>query len=296
MKNLFSLNNLSNETINHILNLAQSIKDNKIKNISTLLKDKIVANLFFEPSTRTQYSFITAEMKLGAKPIDFNVSNSSLLKSESFYDTVKTFDSFNVDAIVIRDRQDKWYQQLLNKIKTPIINAGDGKCDHPSQTLLDLLTIKQKFGSFKNLKVLIVGDILHSRVAHSNISIMKRLGMEVFVSAPKEFQDKQYQYVNFDEYLPKVDVINMLRIQNERLSSKMKLSIKKYNELFGLNKARINKIKSNAIIIHPAPVNRNVEINDDVVEDKHSFIFKQIENGVYIRMAILLWILNKKFS
>lgn len=107
MKNLFSLNNLSNETINHILNLAQSIKDNKIKNISTLLKDKIVANLFFEPSTRTQYSFITAEMKLGAKPIDFNVSNSSLLKSESFYDTVKTFDSFNVDAIVIRDRQDK---------------------------------------------------------------------------------------------------------------------------------------------------------------------------------------------
>lgn len=293
MKNLLSLSSLSVQEINHILNLAQDIKEGKIKSIDHLLKNRIIANLFFEPSTRTQYSFITAEMKLGAKPIDFNIENSSLLKSESFYDTVKTFDSFNIDAIVIRNQCDQWYKQLIGKIKTPLINAGDGKCDHPTQTLLDLLTIKQEFGSFKNLKVLIVGDILHSRVAHSNINVMERLGMQVFVSAPKEFQDTQYKYVNFDQYLPKVDVINMLRIQNERLTTKMQLSIKQYNAKFGLNKSRINKIKKSTIIIHPAPVNRNVEINDDVVEDKHSRIFKQIENGVYIRMAVLLWVLGK---
>jgi aspartate carbamoyltransferase catalytic subunit len=157
-----------------------------------------------------------------------------------------------------------------------------------------LLTIKQEFGSFENLKILIVGDILHSRVAHSNIAIMKRLGMKVFVSAPKEFQDKQYQYVKFDDYLPKVDVVNMLRIQNERLSSAMKLSIKQYNTQYGLNKTRINKMKKSAIIIHPAPVNRNVEIDDEIVEHSSSRIFKQIENGVYIRMAVLLKILHPK--
>jgi aspartate carbamoyltransferase catalytic subunit len=134
----------------------------------------------------------------------------------------------------------------------------------------------------------VVGDILHSRVAHSNIAIMKRLGMEVFVSAPKEFQDTQYSYVDFDKYLPQVDVINMLRIQNERLTSKMKLSVSQYNKQFGLNKNRVAKMKKNAIIIHPAPVNRYVEIDDDIVECNHSRIFKQIENGVYIRMAILL--------
>lgn len=294
MKNLLTLNNLSIQEIDNILDLAQEIKNKKIKNIDSLLKNKIIANLFFEPSTRTQYSFISAEMKLGAKPIDFNISNSSLLKSETFYDTVKTFDSFNVDAIVIRDRQDQWYKPLLKNIKTPLINAGDGKCDHPTQTLLDLLTIKQEFNFFKNLKVLIVGDIIHSRVAHSNITIMKKLGMKVFVSAPKEFQDPQYTYVDFDEYLPKVDVINMLRIQNERLTCKMKLSVTQYNKQYGLNSKRVNRLKKSTIIIHPAPVNRNIEINDDVVECSHSRIFKQIENGVFIRMAVLLTILNKQ--
>lgn len=289
MKNLLRLQDLSIEEINNILDLAQSIKDKKI---SPLVENKIIANLFFEPSTRTHYSFATAEARLGCKTIDFSPNSSSMKKGETFYDTIKTFESFGVDGLVIRDAKNQWYKELINKIKVPIINAGDGSADHPTQTLLDLLTIKQEFGKFEGLKVLVVGDISHSRVAHSNILNMRRLGMEVFVSAPDIFKDNQYNYVDFDEYISKVDVINMLRIQNERLEKDCKYNVQQYNKEFGLNNERLRKMKPNAIIIHPAPFNRNVEINDDVVESKPSRIFKQISNGVYVRMAVLLTILK----
>lgn len=289
MKNLLRLQDLSIEEINNILDLAQSIKD---KEISPLVENKIIANLFFEPSTRTHYSFATAEARLGCKTIDFSPNSSSMKKGETFYDTIKTFESFGVDGLVIRDAKNQWYKELINKIKVPIINAGDGSADHPTQTLLDLLTIKQEFGKFEGLKVLVVGDISHSRVAHSNILNMRRLGMEVFVSAPDIFKDNQYNYVDFDEYISKVDVINMLRIQNERLEKDCKYNVQQYNKEFGLNNERLRKMKPNAIIIHPAPFNRNVEINDDVIESKPSRIFKQISNGVYIRMAVLLTILR----
>ena len=289
MKNLLRLQDLSIEEINNILDLAQSIKDKKI---SPLVENKIIANLFFEPSTRTHYSFATAEARLGCKTIDFSPNSSSMKKGETFYDTIKTFESFGVDGLVIRDAKNQWYKELIDKIKVPIINAGDGSADHPTQTLLDLLTIKQEFGKFEGLKVLVVGDISHSRVAHSNILNMRRLGMEVFVSAPDIFKDNQYNYVNFDEYISKVDVINMLRIQNERLEKDCKYNVQQYNKEFGLNNERLRKMKPNAIIIHPAPFNRNVEINDDVIESKPSRIFKQISNGVYVRMAVLLTILR----
>ena len=289
MKNLLRLQDLSIEEINNILDLAQSIKD---KEISPLVENKIIANLFFEPSTRTHYSFATAEARLGCKTIDFSPNSSSMKKGETFYDTIKTFESFGVDGLVIRDAKNQWYKELINKIKVPIINAGDGSADHPTQTLLDLLTIKQEFGKFEGLKVLVVGDISHSRVAHSNILNMRRLGMEVFVSAPDIFKDNQYNYVDFDEYISKVDVINMLRIQNERLEKDCKYNVQQYNKEFGLNNERLRKMKPNAIIIHPAPFNRNVEINDDVIESKPSRIFKQISNGVYVRMAVLLTILR----
>ena len=289
MKNLLRLQDLSIEEINNILDLAQSIKDKKI---SPLVENKIIANLFFEPSTRTHYSFATAEAILGCKTIDFSPNSSSMKKGETFYDTIKTFESFGVDGLVIRDAKNQWYKELINKIKVPIINAGDGSADHPTQTLLDLLTIKQEFGKFEGLKVLVVGDISHSRVAHSNILNMRRLGMEVFVSAPDIFKDNQYNYVDFDEYISKVDVINMLRIQNERLEKDCKYNVQQYNKEFGLNNERLRKMKPNAIIIHPAPFNRNVEINDDVIESKPSRIFKQISNGVYVRMAVLLTILR----
>lgn len=284
MKNLLSVHDLTIEEINQIVDTAQDIIDGKN---TDKLDNKIVANLFFEPSTRTHYSFNTAEHKLNCKVLNFSPESSSMAKGETFYDTVKVFESFGVDAVVIRAKEDKWYNHLIGKINTAIINAGDGKLDHPTQTLLDLLTIKQEFGKFEGLKVLIVGDIAHSRVAHSNIECMRRLGMEVFISAPKNLQDSQYQYVDFDEYLPKVDIVNMLRIQNERLEEGLKIE-SNYNELYGLNANRVNKMKPNAIIIHPAPFNRNVEINDDIVECFHSRIFKQIQNGVFIRMAVLL--------
>ena len=289
MKNLLRLQDLSIEEINNILDLAQSIKN---KEITPLVENKIIANLFFEPSTRTHYSFATAEARLGCKTIDFSPNSSSMKKGETFYDTIKTFESFGVDGLVIRDAKNQWYKELIDKIKVPIINAGDGSADHPTQTLLDLLTIKQEFGKFEGLKVLVVGDISHSRVAHSNILNMRRLGMEVFVSAPDIFKDNQYNYVDFDEYISKVDVINMLRIQNERLEKDCKYNVQQYNKEFGLNNERLRKMKPNAIIIHPAPFNRNVEINDDVIESKPSRIFKQISNGVYVRMAVLLTILK----
>ena len=289
MKNLLRLQDLSIEEINNILDLAQSIKDKKI---SPLVENKIIANLFFEPSTRTHYSFATAEARLGCKTIDFSPNSSSMKKGETFYDTIKTFESFGVDGLVIRDAKNQWYKELIDKIKVPIINAGDGSADHPTQTLLDLLTIKQEFGKFEGLKVLVVGDISHSRVAHSNILNMRRLGIQVFVSAPDIFKDNQYNYVDFDEYISKVDVINMLRIQNERLEKDCKYNVQQYNKEFGLNNERLRKMKPNAIIIHPAPFNRNVEINDDVIESKPSRIFKQISNGVYVRMAVLLTILK----
>lgn len=284
MKNLIRLQDLSVKEINDILDTAQDIIDHKNND---KLDNKIVANLFFEPSTRTHYSFNTAEHKLNCKVLNFAPESSSINKGETFYDTIKVFESFGVDALVIRHKKDFWYKELLGKINIPIINAGDGKMDHPTQTLLDLLTIKQEFKTLKGLKVLICGDIAHSRVAHSNYECMTKMGMEVYFSAPKNLQDPQYQYVDFDEYLPKVDVVNMLRIQNERLEEGLNIQ-SNYNEQFGLNSKRVSSMKNNAIIIHPAPFNRNVEINDDVVECKHSRIFKQIQNGVFVRMAVLL--------
>ena len=281
MKNLIRLQDLS---VKEIIDTAQDIIDHKNND---KLDNKIVANLFFEPSTRTHYSFNTAEHKLNCKVLNFAPESSSMNKGETFYDTIKVFESFGVDALVIRHKKDFWYKELLGKIDIPIINAGDGKMDHPTQTLLDLLTIKQEFKTLKGLKVLICGDIAHSRVAHSNYECMTKMGMEVYFSAPKNLQDPQYQYVDFDEYLPKVDVVNMLRIQNERLEEGLNVQ-SNYNEQFGLNSKRVSSMKNNAIIIHPAPFNRNVEINDDVVECKHSRIFRQIQNGVFIRMAVLL--------
>lgn len=284
MKNLIRLQDLSVKEINDILDTAQDIIDHKNND---KLDNKIVANLFFEPSTRTHYSFNTAEHKLNCKVLNFAPESSSMNKGETFYDTIKVFESFGVDALVIRHKKDFWYKELLGKINIPIINAGDGKMDHPTQTLLDLLTIKQEFKTLKGLKVLICGDIAHSRVAHSNYECMTKMGMVVYFSAPKNLQDPQYQYVDFDEYLPKVDVVNMLRIQNERLEEGLNVQ-SNYNEQFGLSSKRVSSMKNNAIIIHPAPFNRNVEINDDVVECKHSRIFKQIQNGVFVRMAVLL--------
>lgn len=287
--NILKLEDLKVNEIEELLDNAIDFKSGKRK--VSCNDDKVIANLFFEPSTRTHYSFEMAEYKLGYKTIDFTADTSSMKKGETLYDTIKTFESIGVDAVVIRHREDMYYNQLEN-INIPILNAGDGTKDHPSQSLLDLMTIKEEFGSFKGVKVLIVGDIKHSRVAHSNIKVMERLGMEVYTSGPEEFRDENLQFVDFNEMLPKVDVVMLLRIQFERHDDKMSMTNEKYNNLYGITMDKVNKMKENAIIMHPAPFNRNVEISDDVVECSKSRIFKQMTNGVYVRMAMLDKALN----
>ena len=202
---------------------------------------------------------------LDAKVLSFNPASSSMSKGETFYDTIKTFESFGVDGIVIRSSQTKYYDEL-KKIKCAIINAGDGTGDHPSQNLLDLLTIYDEFGHFEGIKVLMVGDIIHSRVAHGNAKIMKRLGMECMIAGPKEFLDDTAKIVDFDEGIKEADVVMMLRIQRERNAHLESLTDSEYLNRYGLTKERVSKMKNNAIIMHPAPFNRGVELEDSVVE------------------------------
>ena len=282
--NLLELKSLSVSEIISILDRAQAFHDGAT---DTTLKGRIAANLFFEPSTRTQYSFNVAEEKLGMRVVSFNPDLSSLNKGESFYDTVKTFDSFGVDLIVIRHSQNEYYRQLLGHVKAKIINGGDGTGNHPTQSLLDLLTIRQEFGSFKGLRVAIIGDIYHSRVAHTDYEVLQRLGARVCTSGPEEFMEQGFNYRPFEEAVRSSDVVILLRIQHERLASRMKMTTKQYHDRFGLTMEKLEWMRPGAIIMHPAPFNRNVEIADEVVECSRSRIFKQMQNGVFVRMAAI---------
>ena len=286
--NVFNLDDLSTEEIYKVLDLAEEFKNGKKVDYKG---KKVVSNLFFEPSTRTHYSFDIAALRLGCKTQNFDSVNSSLKKGESLYDTVKTFEMFGTDALVIRHVENEYYKQLQG-IHIPILNAGDGTGNHPSQSLLDLLTIKQEFGKLEGLKVMIVGDIRHSRVAHTNFKIMQRLGMQVFTSGPIQYKEEGYNYVELDDMIDKVDVVMLLRVQHERHQEVMKQTKEQYHQAYGLHKKRVEKMKGTAIIMHPAPFNRNVEIADDVVECEKSRIFKQVQNGVFIRMALIHMVLG----
>ena len=283
MKNLFNLSSLSLDEINAILNRAQEFADGAVSDAG---KGKVIGSLFFEPSTRTQNSYTMACYKLGANVITFNSEVSSMKKGETFYDTVKVFEEIGCSAVIIRDKQNEYWNQLKG-LKMPVVSGGDGTGNHPTQSLLDLLTIKQEFGKFEGLKICIVGDVIHSRVAHTNIEVMERLGMEVYTSGPEEFREDGFKYIDFDTAVKEMDVIMLLRIQHERLSSEMVMSKEEYNKLYGLNAERVRAMKPHAIIMHPAPFNRGVEINDDCVECKKSRIFKQMHNGVFVRMAVV---------
>ncbi len=283
MKNLFSLKDLSVLDIHKILDEAEAFKSGKEYKG---LEGKKVANLFFEASTRTHYSFIAAEKNLGMKDTNFNAEASSVKKGESLYDTVKTFESIGFDALVIRHPQNSYFNQLEG-IKIPILNGGDGTGNHPTQSLLDLMTIREEFGTFEGIKCTIVGDIRHSRVAHTNIEVMKRLGMEVYVSGPTEFDDGSGEYIDLDKAIKEMDVIMLLRVQYERHGYEIQLSKEEYLKNYGLTMEKVKKMKPGAIIMHPAPFNRKTEIDDDVVECEKSRIFKQMNNGVYVRMAVL---------
>ena len=292
---MLNVSSLNNEEIQNILNQALEIANGK----EFKAKESIfVSNLFFENSTRTKISFEVAERKLGLNVIPFNVSQSSVNKGESLYDTIKTLQSIGINLAVIRHPQNEYYNELKD-IDISIINGGDGTGEHPSQTILDLMTIQQEFGSFENLKVAIVGDIKHSRVANSTSQALKKLGAEIYFSGPREWCNKNdlSQQGNFKELaqiISEIDVLMLLRIQHERHDNQKSFSVKNYLQQYGLTKEREQKMKKSAIIMHPAPINRGVEIDSDLVECSRSRIFKQMENGVFARMAILKNTLEQK--
>ncbi|UOE92905.1 aspartate carbamoyltransferase catalytic subunit [Alkalihalobacillus sp. LMS39] len=253
-------------------------------------RETFVSNLFFEPSTRTKFSFEVAEKKLGLQVLNFEADSSSVIKGETLYDTVKTLEAIGTNVVVIRHERDEYFNELIGTISIPIINGGDGCGHHPTQSLLDLLTIKQEFGSFDGLKVVIVGDIRHSRVARSNAEVLHRLGASVWFSGPKQWIDDSIpygQYIDIDDAVEMADVMMMLRIQHERHAVKMVTEQNDYHDQFGLTLGREQRMKANSIIMHPAPINRGVEIASELVECPRSRIFKQMTNGVAVRMAVL---------
>ncbi|WP_312089251.1 aspartate carbamoyltransferase catalytic subunit [Chryseobacterium sp.] len=290
---MFTITELSTERINKILTEALSFANGKTSKIEG---EVFCSNLFFEDSTRTKTSFDIAERKLGLQVVPFDASHSSVNKGESLYDTVKTLESIGVSLVVIRDKKDRYFDELEN-INIPIINGGDGTGNHPSQCMLDLLTIYQEFGKFEGLKVGIVGDVKHSRVANSNAEALRRLGAKVYFSGPEQWFDEgaliNGTYLNVDELIKEVDVLMLLRIQHERHDSKMSFSASEYHKKYGLTKEREKSMKKEAIIMHPAPINRGVEIDTDLVECERSRVFRQMQNGVFARMAILKEALEK---
>jgi aspartate carbamoyltransferase catalytic subunit len=286
MKHLLTLSQLSLDEVLSILEEANAFAKGKKWTVS---EPTFVANLFFEPSTRTKCSFEVAERRLGLQPIQFDVETSSVQKGETLYDTARTLESIGVRALVIRHPHDRYFESLQS-ISIPIINAGDGCGHHPTQSLLDLMTIRQEFETFVGLTVAIVGDIRHSRVARSNAEVLTRLGATVLFSSPDEWKDEANPYgtyVDLDTAIRKADVVMLLRIQHERHGEKMGLTKEQYHERYGLTIERAKRMKEGSIILHPAPVNRDVEIASSLVECERSRIFKQMENGVYVRMAVL---------
>lgn len=288
VNHLLTTNELKVDEIYEILSEAQGFADGKIWRPEGQL---FSANLFFEASTRTKSSFEIAERRLGLSVIPFEVQTSSVQKGETLYDTVKTLEAIGVTSIVIRHGQDRYFDDLVEKVNIPIINGGDGCGHHPTQSLLDLLTIYQEFGRFSGLKIAIIGDIRHSRVAHSNADTLIRLGADVIFSGPTEWFDTHSlsasRFRPIDEAIREADVVMLLRVQHERHQKKGSYTAAEYHSQFGLTLEREKAMKPKSIIMHPAPVNRNVEIADSLVECERSRIFKQMENGVYVRMAVL---------
>lgn len=291
LPHLTSMENLSTEEVMGLIKRASDFKSGKAK--FELESQTFVSNLFFENSTRTHHSFHIAERKLGLDVLEFDAQASSISKGETLYDTILTLDALGVEICVIRSGVENYYDELVNSenIHCAIVNGGDGSGQHPSQCLLDLMTIYEEFGHFEGLKIAISGDLTHSRVAKSNMMMLKKLGAKLYFTGPAAWYSEEFddygRYANLDRILPQLDVHMLLRVQHERHESGESFSKKAYHEQFGLTVERAKTLKSTAIIMHPAPVNRDVEIADELVESKQSRIVQQMNNGVYTRMAIL---------
>lgn len=287
-RSLLGLKGMEASELTSILDRAAYWDAHTEKQVS-VLQGKFVANMFFENSTRTRFSFEMAEKRLGAEVLNFTAAASSVEKGESIYDTVRTLESMGIDAGIIRLKPAGVLQELAQKVGVPLINAGDGNNEHPTQALLDMYTMRRHFGELKGLHVAIIGDIMHSRVARSNFWALTSMGAKVSFCAPDNMQAgdiPQMQYVSMEEAL-QADVVMMLRVQLERHASGMLKSAEEYRQQYGLTEERAAKMKEHAVIMHPAPVNRNVEIDDALVESPKSKIFTQMQNGVPIRMAVI---------
>jgi aspartate carbamoyltransferase catalytic subunit len=302
--NLLGIKGLNLDDIELIFKTADNFKkiiNAPIKKVPSL-RDITIANLFFENSTRTKLSFELAQKRLSADVINFSSNQSSLKKGESLLDTVNNILSMKVDMIVIRHPNPGAPHFLSKRVDATIINAGDGTHEHPTQALLDSYSIRNKLGDLKGKNILIVGDIMHSRVALSNFFALKMQGANVKVCAPKTLipryiEDLDVRIENdLDSGLEWCDVVNMLRLQNERMKSSYFPTINEYKRLYSLNSERILKLKKNILIMHPGPINRGVEITSEVADSENSIILNQVENGVAIRMAVIYLLAKKNFN
>ncbi len=297
-KDLLSIYDLSADEIRMILNTAAEFKkvsERKVKKVPAL-RGKTVVNLFVEPSTRTRISFELAEQRLSADIINMSTDASSLKKGETLLDTVKNIESLQVDIVVMRHSASGSPNFLARHLKAGIVNAGDGAHEHPTQALLDIFTMREKKGSIEGLNVSIVGDILHSRVARSNIWGLLKLGAKVTIAGPSTLVPKEFERIGvrvcdrLKDALEGADVINLLRIQHERQRAGFFPSTNEYARVFGLNRETMKYVKPDALIMHPGPINRGVELDSAIADGPQSVILEQVTNGLAVRMAVLFLI------
>jgi len=294
-RHLLTLENLSAGEINLILDTAAAFKDatGEGRTKIPLLTGRTCANLFFENSTRTKTSFALAARRLGADTVDFSSSGSSLSKGETFIDTAKNIEAMGVDAVIVRHRTPGTPQLLAQNLNCTVINAGDGPHEHPTQGLLDILSIRERRGTLAGLTVALVGDIAHSRTARSNLWGLKKLGAHVILCGPSTLLSRKWEELgvevsyDLDAILPRCDVVNLLRIQFERQATRPFPSVREYALLYAMNRERLARAKDDILILAPGPINRGVELTPDVADGPHSLILEQVANGLVVRMAVL---------
>lgn len=295
LKHLLGIEHLSRSQIEGILNQARTFLEVLKRPIPVVpaLRGKTIVNLFFEPSTRTATSFALAANRLSAHCVNFGQAGSAMKKGETLLDTARNIEAMRVDGVVVRHSMPGAAHFLARRLRSFVVNAGDGCHEHPTQALLDAFTLKEKIGDLSGKRILLVGDIAHSRVARSNILCFRKLGARVAVCGPPTMMPRHVEelgcqvFYQLDRVLFEVDVVNMLRVQTERISSSLFPSVREYRQLYGLTKERLEKLDKNVVITHPGPVNWGVEVDFEVSELAQTLILHQVTNGVAVRMAVL---------
>src|SRR3954451_21519761 len=294
-RHLLGLEELSADEIRFVLDTADSFKEVSTRSVKKVpaLRGRVMVNAFFEDSTRTRTSFALAAQRLSADVIDFSEKTSSTNKGETLIDTARNIEAMGIDVIVVRHRAAGSAHYLARTVKCSVVNAGDGAHEHPTQGLLDVYTMRERFGKIAGLKVAIVGDIANSRVARSNLWALNKLGAQVILVGPPTLLSKSFEQLgarvvhDFDSIIGEVDVINMLRVQFERVKSSQFPSVREFTRLFGLTHERFSRCKPDVFVMHPGPMNRGIEISSDIADGPQSGILTQVTNGLAVRMAVL---------